>query len=476
MLTLRAVLLRTIEQNIQPTRNLLSQVKITRITDEIENRYSRAELSPEPADLQQIKSDFLKAEKNNSWEIINERSWKKACWVLWGSNEPIAASKIFLKKYLEFCNTHASPRIIKSLIHVYLRDFKSGMPGQSDIAHFIREKLAIDRFKKLLPLWVERDKHHHLFDPKKEFSSNARNFVQSSQNAKDHLINLGLEGQLESANFSQEIFEAVTRDVEINIAKSSSALDLFNRVKDLSLVNNKELRYPQKKYILIESLLRPWREKTPPPELCRKILEFLLKHFHDPRRIEGRINWVGISEESLRVIRKWLAGETLEQFFEIIKKTANDEHWSYRHKFWKAYFDDGYIDDAWVALGRDSRTEAKFHSIQGNELIAANVRGSGVKSDHSVLIFKVGDLTICEWSHDGKCRIWLEANKNSPRLYENNYEADHLRTKSQKIVRGHKEDGISHINSKGYWWQKKLAEFIENYTGIKMPSRKYEIK
>jgi hypothetical protein len=177
----------------------------------------------------------------------------------------------------------------------------------------------------------------------------------------------------------------------------------------------------------------------------------------------------------MKVIRKWLAGETLEQFFAIIKKTANEDHWRYRHKFWKAYYDDGFIDDAWVALGKESRTEADSRSIDGNELFAADVRGLGVKSDHSVIIFKVGDLTICEWSHDGKCRIWFDNNKNAPKLYKNSYEVGELHVISEKIVNGHKGDGISHIRSKEYWWQMKLAGFIENNTGIKMSKRKYEV-
>lgn len=468
MLTLREILIRTIEQNNLTVRNVIPKLNIEKITKEIERKYSRSENPPETADLQQIRDVFLTAEKNNSWNDISQKIWKKACWVLWSGDDPLAANKIFMKKYFEYCNSHVTSRIIKSLIYAYLRDFKKGMLGQAEITNFIREKLAVDRFKTLLSLWVERDNSHALFDFKKDFACNARDYIHTQKNANDYLLSLGLEGQLETANYSQELFEAITREVEKNISNSSSALELFYKLKDFALIKEEVLRYPQKKYVLIESMLRPWVDKTPSSDLCKKILEFLLKNFHDPRTIDGRTNWVGVSEESLKVIRKWLASKTLEQFFAIIKKTAKDDHWSYRHKFWKAYYDDGYIDDAWVALGKDSRSEARFHSSHGNELIAASVKGSGVKADHSVLIFKVAGLTISEWSHDGKCRVWYESNRKSPKLYEDSYLAEQLRE--------HENFGIPHHSSEKYSWQKKLSEYIEHHTGIRMPSRKYEVR
>lgn len=468
MLTLREILARTIEQNNLIVRNVTFKLKIEKITNEIECKYNRSENPPETADLQQIRDIFLAAEKDNSWDTISQKVWKKACWILWSGNEQLSANKTFLNKYLEYCNFHVSSRIIKSLIYAYLRDFKNGMHGQEDIVNFIREKLAIDRFKILLSLWAERDKNHAIFDVKKDFTSNANDYIYGQENAVDYLASLGIEGQLETANYSQELFEAISREVEKCIAKSPDALKLFYKLKDLAELKDKELRYPQKKFVLIESLLRPWRDKTPSSDLCKNILEFFLKHFHDPRTVDGRTNWVGVSEESLKVIRKWLASKTLEQFFEIIKKTAKDNHWSYRHKFWKAYYDDGYIDDAWVALGKNSRSEARFQSSHGNELMAASVKGSGVKTDHSVLIFKVAGLTICEWSHDGKCRVWCESNRKSPKMYEDSYLSEQLRE--------HENVGFPHHSSEKYSWQKKVAEYIERYTGIKMASRKYEIK
>jgi len=96
------------------------------------------------------------------------------------------------------------------------------------------------------------------------------------------------------------------------------------------------------------------------------------------------------------------------------------------------------------------------------------VKGAGVKTDHSVLIFKVAGLTISEWSHDGKCRIWCESNRKSPELYQDLYIAENLRE--------HENKNFHHHGSERYGWQKKVADYIERYTGIHMPVRQYEVR
>ncbi len=465
MLTLREILSSIIEKNLQPIREVYSQPQIVEITKEIEKQFGRAGNLPTPADLDQMRQVFLSAERDDTWDVIDKKTWKNACWLLWIGDKPLASNVVFLENYIEFCKLHSSPRLVKSIIYAYLRDFKDGMPANDEITSFIREQLHSQRYRALLSYWKKRHDLHLIFDKIKNFGLNARDYIRSTLNANEYLQQMGLEGQLETANYSQEFFKSVAIEIEENIAASHLPIEYFNKLKDLA-ISREELRYPQNRF-LIESLLTPWANKSPPSELSKLILEFLLKYFHDPRTVEGRKNWIGVSEEAFRVVRKWLAGATLEQFFEIIDNTAKDAHWRYRRSFWKAYYDADLIDDAWIALGRDSRLEARTQSVYENELIGATLSGSGVKSDHSVLILKLHDITICEWSHNGKCRIWSEGNKKSPKLYESSYIAEQLRE--------HENFSLPHQRSEYYSWQLKLADYIHEKTGVKMPKYKYEI-
>lgn len=465
---LREVLIRTIERNNKKVRDIPLRSKLTKVVNDLEQKYSRSDSSPLATDLHQIRETFMAAERASSWDDIDHKMWKKACWVLWAGGEPLAANKMFLNKYIEYCQANKSSRITKSLINAYLKDFKPDLVGRKIVAKFIRENLTNQRLSKLLKRWIDRDLIYFLFDENKDFKLDAGKYISSEDKASDFLFQMGLDGQLESANYSQELYESVAKYYRQNISKSDEPLDLYLKLLDISELDNQELRYPQKKITLIHALLHPWISKNPPQDILRSTLDFILKHFKDLRTADGGRNWVGVDEDAQRVFRKWLASKTLEQFFSIIKKTAKDDHWKYRHKFWKAYYEDGFIDDAWVALGKDSRSEAKSQSRHGDELIAANVKGVGVKADHSVLIFKVAGLIITEWSHDGKCRIWCESNRKSPAMYEMNYEAEKLRE--------NENEGFNHHSSERYGWQKKIADYIQRYTGIKMPAYKYEVR
>ena len=464
MITLRDAIISSINRESSQSYTISPPEKILKISEEIEKRYSRVENPLLSKDIDQIRDIFISASNTGSWHNIEKTLWEKACWILWIGEEPIAGNEIFLNKYLQFCKSYLSKRLLKYLIHVYLQDFKKVLPGRVKIAIFIREQLNSERFIKLLSFWKEKDDLYALFDSDKDFYIHAKDYLQNSLNAKNFLFKLGLDEQFEASNYTQEIFDAIISEVEKNIINILVADLFFDKLKDFSIKEHKKLRYPQKKCILIESLLRPWKEKSPPVELRKKILEFLVINFLDPRTNEGRSNWVGVNDGSIKIIRRWLAGVTLEQFFQIIDSTAKKQ-WLYRRQFWKSYYDAGYLDDAWIALGKISQIEAQ--SAYGDELIAATIQGYGVKPDHSVLILKIGELTICEWSHEGKCRIWHSNNKKSPRLYENIYLAQNLREFD--------DFKLPHQNSKQYTWQKKLSDHIEYHTGIKISKLKYEV-
>ena len=80
---------------------------------------------------------------------------------------------------------------------------------------------------------------------------------------------------------------------------------------------------------------------------------------------------------------------------------------------------------------------------------------------HSVLLFRISDLTLSEWSFNGKIRIWRAENKYKPVFYKKEYLRKTLIAKSNKA--------ITHYNPERYYWQKQVSDYIEKYTGIPCP-------
>jgi len=141
---------------------------------------------------------------------------------------------------------------------------------------------------------------------------------------------------------------------------------------DWAVINSSDLRYPTHRVALAEALLLPWVSSQPTDPIKHELMSFLLKHYNDPR-IRKNL-WHTVSNDATDVMIRWLNGRTLQVFFEILRATA-DQIWQYRQKFWTAYFERGYIDEAWVAMGSEGVYQIKRMS-DANTLNYANLLGA----------------------------------------------------------------------------------------------------
>lgn len=103
----------------------------------------------------------------------------------------------------------------------------------------------------------------------------------------------------------------------------------------------------------IDALLEPWDGRAPHSELQRLIEARLLAAYGDPR-IRSSGAWSLISASARCVILQWLAGATIEVFFDIVTQAVTgdlSEHmWPVRRTLWKELFDEARITEAWFAL------------------------------------------------------------------------------------------------------------------------------
>lgn len=229
-----------------------------------------------------------------------------------------------------------------------------------------------------------------------------------------------------------------------------------------------QLRFPRLRVFLAESLLLPFVEWEPEPDIKAVVNEFLLSHYNDPRL--NRANWHGVSEDAMGVIMRWLVSATLEDFFRVVSEGSMghrdaDRMWPYRRAFWSAYLEGGYISDAWVVLGEEIAYEARQFLKDQADTYGRLERGYGVLPRHAVLIMRIGDLVITEWSYMGKYRAWSSDNETAPKFYKKHYDRNQL-------VGSPDFEGAHHGAEHGTW-QNKLSDLINQWTGIKVYAREY---
>jgi hypothetical protein len=128
-------------------------------------------------------------------------------------------------------------------------------------------------------------------------------------------------------------------------------------------------RYPICRDEFAYSLLSPWFEATPPPEVQHTLMSELLRTLGDPRH--NHAGWLGVRREAIETVSRWLTGRTMDAFFEILQHTQDDIG-PYRRRFWEAYFHAGHILEAWVALGEDAAKALRAIDVRSRQNFGQN--------------------------------------------------------------------------------------------------------
>ena len=212
--------------------------------------------------------------------------------------------------------------------------------------------------------------------------------------------------------------------------------------------------------LVSEALLRPYLEKNPSDDLRRKIIEKLVNLYRDPRL--NPMAWASVDQDLVSILLRWLTAESFEMLMEVLNSSNQSTQWKTREKFWKGYIEKGYVKEAWVAFGPDAERQAS-KLIRSGQLRSRGSFGvlepSQIQGHHSVLFMKVGDLTISEWTHDGKVRFYRSRNTSKPELYKLRYDPEILR-------RDIRTDHFKHHLGN---WQGDVAEYIRDITGFRNP-------
>lgn len=246
----------------------------------------------------------------------------------------------------------------------------------------------------------------------------------------------------------------------------SAALKAQLRLMEWAGFGNEVLIYPRAWWHFAAALFSPWRHAQPSDTHQNRLMDVAIKYAGDPRTSRGT-KWNAVEEqapEAYGVIMRWLTKASFEQFFTIVDQmTDRPDMWHERKRFWSKYLNasPSLISDAWVVFGKDGAVRAEQVARQNdNEAYRKFGRlGSGRTPQHTALIMKIGDLTIVEWSHNGKWNIWRPGDPNKPQFHKYNtrnwpdYEASELMYGPL--------NGSHHAN-----WQATVAYTIRHETGL----------
>ncbi|MEO5333358.1 MAG: EH signature domain-containing protein [Magnetococcus sp. YQC-5] len=411
-----------------------------------------------PVDLDNLHARLMITNADGNWNRIQEVEYRYLSECLSMGNPPLVADDRFVARYLSKIEPISSPMLVKRLVRYYLIHYSPVTPGFRRIATYITDHITE------CGVWEERHHQHRLFDVNAAPGHLAATVMASEVDPQRSLSSLGFTGTLARSNILAEAFGRACWHFRKHLEQHNPRHDRLTELRRIvAWASPHEMEFafggsPAIKKVFVEALLMPWANQTPTDEMREFITTTLIGMFQDPRLRPGA--WSGIPEEALSILRRWLTKASLEQFIAVVDEvvTPDRKHmWNARKKFWRAYYDHDFMQEAWVVLGKRGIQSAKKLKLEYGSFASGSIQDQ----TQALLIMRIGTgstppLLVADWSHNGFCHIWLDDAKMVPKLYKSLYRKGDLNHESTFKKR--------HAGA----WQDDVAEFIRSHTGIKI--------
>jgi len=435
-----------------------------------------APAEPERDALDRVRERLKQAARADRLNAVSPRDIRDGVWLLWSENEPLFTLPGLFDITLREARRRSSVR--RNLVEAWIRSFNPRTIGIEEAGRALRQ-LVYDQQDVRIAGWRAIDQRFGFFDARTGPASLANEILNGTEPVDSILDKSQFLDPLRSvsgymAAMQSELTKSVPKALRRN--NGDQFLERF-----LALVApGSRWRFQEERGAVARALLSPWLTGgTAPSETVRdQVRAFLLTQFGDPRIRKG--DWAKVGPECVQLMLRWLARVSLKSFFELIADHALDEHFRYRRAFWSAYLDVDAVAEAWLALGRNVYQRAR--SIP--ELHGGFGRLEGAGTDQSIIILRIGDLIVCEWSHNGRIRAWRANSDNVPRLdRQTSFVRDDVTKPCLQFPRnrsgrgGSRDDrGLTHFNSRNSYWQESVAALIHQHGGPLLDRRFWSVQ
>jgi hypothetical protein len=354
---------------------------------------------------------------------------------------------------------------VLGLIAQYLEQFDASNPRLRSVAAFLSS--TVNQWDWI---WADRSSKYSLFLIDRAPYQIANAALSSEVSPREVLGDAGLAEGAMTGGLGEDAFARACGLV--SETAGLPCVDLQRRLMEWAR-GQRSFEYPAQWRPFFRALLNPWLEAKCPDAHRSALCAALMACAGDPRTAPNQNRWEVIRQNEATLyslLVRWLTRASIFQFLDIVGQTALDHQWKYRRAFWTAYLEAGHISEAWVAFGSQPARyarRARERDKESDALAFAELETGTAKSrDHSALILRIGDLTIVDWSHNGKYQVWKRGDRGAPNLhakggYRLKYTAEELSCAPISGV---------HSNPPGYSWQNRLAEFIRTETGLRTSS------
>ena len=180
----------------------------------------------------------------------------------------------------------------------------------------------------------------------------------------------------------------------------------------------------------IDVLLLPWRTDDPGSEIKTLLKTRLTRAYGDPR-IGAAGAWSTCESTSRNVMLKWLAGGTIQVFFDIVTQADRSHMWSDRKRLWRDLYEEGRITQAWFALSQKGMDIARNldNRREGVTLLEFAENKSSTAQDRRkcLLMMRIDGRWVVEGSHVFPTWVFPREELATFRPFESSYTCEQFR-------------------------------------------------
>jgi len=421
---------------------------------------------PQGWDLTDLRKRVVRTWRTDgSLGSLSGRDLRALPWVLFYPRDRkqlwLGRDKDLIRDYRRWLIQGRRPRAVVALLHEYLAAYPTTLSAFDEVRSLLRETVL--RSEDIgLRRWRKRCQELHLLD-KNGHGKLAAIWWKSERPVTDFLDDAGFGGGLEFCGYLEEA--TATFLDKFRELLSQNKLSTEALIRALSWIENEgRLRFETLRIDTAKALLSPFEGRKPAAEIEVTLRQFFLQCLGDPR-LPQEAGWARVPERVRRVMYRWLVSTDLDDFFRLLDKTALDRHWRYRKAFWRAYLQRDLITDTWIVLGSQAAKIARRTFEHGDKAVGRLRSGPGVLGNHSVLLMRLGRMTVAEWSHNGTCRFWLYGNSDAPAMYREEYHRNELVHWPDFEQR--------HYGTERGSWQERIADWIYQNTSVRVAPNEY---
>ena len=374
-------------------------------------------------DVEERLGDIARNAAGRKLDAVSDRDLRLALQVL--NEDPLVGVPGAPEIFIDEAMRRESRFISKSLYRAYLNHFDAASSLTAQLSRAVEQRVG-----DLRGAQREAVRQHELLALAKAPGHVAR-IVMDSPDPQAAMETLGLRGELQISAFACAAMDAASE--EVTEACRAGNLDTLKKFISWTTLNGKAITGAEG--TLMRALILPFDHSTPQEPVKAYIVQHFLNIFGDPRLVTGEAGWPNVGRQdgeylrdsAIAIVKRWLATEFLQLFIKIIDETATERMWEARKEFWLPYFENDHVADVTLILSTEAASLAR--SMQEQDESLSHLTWSdltGAQSNQSVLLFQIADLTVAEWSHNGKMRFWRRDHEVGPKLHQKIYQASKL--------------------------------------------------